>query len=442
MIVASFLARTQVQAQLQEAMFRCLLLSLSLLTASQVFAQQDATLLSRILADYKIKTSVGLQLWATYSQNMQVLDAATNTYRPVDDRLNVQLRRSRFTLSGQPYPTLRFNVTAGLDLVGHDLLSGTEAGGNNGPSPLFRIWNAYLTWQLTPQRDLLYFTSGYFVSPLGRESNTSAVRSNSFEKAWSQNYLRRHLVGTGPGRAMGLLVGGQLHNAENNLHLTYELALQNPVFEAYGGNSTGAKSSPLLSGRLSAHFGDAESQTYSLSHKVNYFGKRRGLTLSLAAARQGNTDLFASSGVFGAEILFNHAAFHLDGEYFVLQRTTNTATSEGTTGYLRLGKNFALPKKLVLEPVISYWFFRGGKTIAEIEQANLLNFFSGDDTGIDMGANLYFNPDTKLSLFYAYRAGDAGQGEPQLVNNNFYQQPGVGAVKRGSYLGAGWVVVF
>ncbi len=115
--------------------------------------------------------------------------------------------------------------------------------------------------------------------------------------------------------------------------------------------------------------------------------------------------------------------------------------AKGTTGYLRLGKNLSLPRGLVLEPVVSYWFFRGTDTSEGVREANLLDSFSGKDTGLDLGANLYFNPNTKLSLFYAHRAGDAGEGPPQLTNNNFFQQPGVGAVRRGSYFGAGWVVI-
>ncbi len=422
-------------------------LSLCLLAASPLFAQRDSSLLSNLLKDYQIKTSVGLQLWATHAQNMQVYSPTVEGgYLPVDNRTNIQLRRSRFTISGQPYTTLQFKLTASLDLVGHDVLAATEAGGNNGSSPNFRIWNAYLNWQLTPPNDLAYLTAGYFVSPIGRESNTAALRSTSFEKAWSQNYLRRHLTGIGPGRAMGIMLGGQLQNSRDKTWLTYEVALQNPVFEAFNGNSTGMANSPLVSGRLSTHLGDPENQRYSLSHKVNYFGKRRGLTLSLAAAHQGETDYFDQNTAYGAEVLYNHPAFHLDGEYFFLSRTgtdgTETIATNATTGYLRLGKNFTLPRALILEPVVSYWFFHGPKSAAELVQADLLHTFTGNDAGLDVGANLYFNPNTKFSLFYAYRTGDAGAGLPQLTNNNFFQQPGVGAVKRGNYFGAGWVVIF
>ncbi|MEM9260179.1 MAG: hypothetical protein AAGA62_11070 [Bacteroidota bacterium] len=427
-------------------MLKGVLLTIGLLLAATIRSQGDSSALNQLLENYNIKASVGLQLWATYSQNMQVFSQATNTYLPVDNRLNVQLRRGRFTVSGQPYPTLKFKVTAALDLVGHDLLAATEAGGNNGGSPSFRLWNAYLNWQLIKKEDLLYFTAGYFVSPIGRESNTAAVRSTSFEKAWSQNYLRRHLTDTGPGRAMGVMVGGQWHKPGGNRHLTYELAVQNPAYEAYGGNSSGNTYRPLLSGRLSLHLGDPENEVYSLSHKLNYFAKRKGLTLSLAAATQGEADRYAAKGAYGGELLWNSQVFHLDGEYFVLWQNEHSLTSSGKTGaktgYLRICKNLALPKALVFEPVISYWFFQGALTAEEIGRAAVADFFSGADEGLDIGANLYFNPNTKLSFFYAHRNGRAGAGQASLINNNYYQQTGVGAVLRGSYFGAGWVVVF
>lgn len=427
-------------------MLRMSLLYGCLLVAGQLAAQSDSTTFSKLLAGYKIKTSIGLQLWSTYSQNMQVYDPETQTYLVADNRLNTQLRRSRFTISGHPYPLLNFKITAALDLVGHDVLAATEAGGNNGSSPNFRIWNAYVNVKLRPKGDHLYLTTGYFVVPIGRESNNAALRSTSFEKAWSQNYLRRQLTGIGPGRAMGIMLGGQFHNEAGTLHLTYEAAIQNPVFQAFGGNSTGTQWSPLVTTRLSVHVGDAENQTYSLDHKVNYFGKRTGLTLSLARASQGRTASFSRNGAYGMEILLNSPEFHLDGEYLVLQRSDDgvgaNATIESFTGYLRIGKNFSLRKQRVLEPVVSYWFFRGPETIDEINTSSAQAGFSGADSGLDIGGNFYFNPNFKLSLFYAQRAGDPGEGKPWLINNNFYQQSGVGAVKRGDYLGLGLAVTF
>ncbi|MEZ5058928.1 MAG: hypothetical protein R2879_17985 [Saprospiraceae bacterium] len=53
-------------------------------------------------------------------------------------------------------------------------------------------------------------------------------------------------------------------------------------------------------------------------------------------------------------------------------------------------------------------------------------YFGEDSFGLeqiyDIGANLYFNPDLKLSLHYTHRRGDPGDaGDGSTVNNYFFQ---------------------
>lgn len=416
-------------------------LALLFLLSTTVNAQQDSTALSRLLADYRIEASIGMQLWSSYSAGMSLYDSESEAYTGVDNRINTQLKRSRFIIGGKPYETISFQIIGALDFVGRDVLSATDAGFNNGGSPNFRIWNVALNWQLARGRDEAHLIAGYFVSPLGRESNTPALRSNSYEKAWSQNYLRRHLVGTAPGRAAGVMLAGQTHAGDKQKHLTYELALQNPFIGVFGGNSSGRQASPLVVGRLSLSLGDPENETYSIGHKVNYFGKRSGTTLSIAGARQGRTDHFRENVAYGFEVLANYPAFHVDGDVYRMRRTGGAFSTEGTTGYLRVGKNFDLPRQLILEPVVSYWFYRGATEATAIAEATALGEFAGKDNGLDLGANLYFNPDFKLSLFYALRQGSAGEGDPVTIINNYYQQPGAGAIERGNYVGVGLVVI-
>ena len=47
------------------------------------------------------------------------------------------------------------------------------------------------------------------------------------------------------------------------------------------------------------------------------------------------------------------------------------------------------------------------------------------------------SPKARFSLSYTLRDGEAGDLESSLVNNNFFQQGGAGAIERGSYLGIG-----
>lgn len=412
-----------------------------------LYAQRDSSSFHQILEKYDIKASVGLQLWTTYSTGMEIFDAETNQYLPVENRLNTQLRRTRLSLKGKPYDDLSFNFTAALDLVGKDLLSATEAGVNNGPSPEFRLWNAFVQWRLIPKKEFLNLIAGYQVLQMGRESITSALRSTSMEKSWSQNYLRRHLTGIGPGRAMGLNLGGLFRNNNSKVHFEYNLGVFNPVFEAFNGNSTGWKSSPLIVGRAIFHFGDPESMVYSMGHKNNYFGKRKGLSIGVGAAEQGRTDLFKQNRALGADILFNYGAFNLDGEYYRLYRSSfeeeavAAFSTAAATGYLRLSYNVELPRKFVLEPVATYWFFKGPMEADQQAQAQLLKSFAGEDESIDLGGNFYWNPNFKISVHYTWRWGDAGAGGAGVDFNNYFNQSGLGAIRRGNWLGLGMVAI-
>ena len=421
-------------------LFRFLPFFFLLLGSATSLAQTDSTKLTRFLANYRIVPSLGLQSWATYTMGMEVLDPESNTYRAVDNRLNLQLRRTRLALNGQPYERLRFSFVTALDQLGSDALAATQAGSTNGLAANFRVWNAWLQYALKPESDGLYLLAGYFVPPVGRETTTPALRSTSFEKAGSQFYLRRHLLNSGPGRAYGLMLAGQQHAPSGNFHLTYEAALTNPAFTGFDGNSVGEIYSPLLTGRLSVHVGDPEAATYTINRRVNYFGKRRGLTVALTGGRQGHSDRYASNGAYGMEWLANHSGWQVDGEWLRLFRGGGGSQYGAQTGYLRLGRNFPLPREEILEPVLMYWWFAGPVGGTELDLADTVNGFTGQDRGFDFGVNWYLNPDFRLSLFYAVRRGKESTAGESLTRNTYYQQTTTHGIRRGDYLGVGWVV--
>jgi hypothetical protein len=60
---------------------------------------------------------------------------------------------------------------------------------------------------------------------------------------------------------------------------------------------------------------------------------------------------------------------------------------------------------------------------------------------MDLGANIYWNPDFKISLHYTWRWGDAGATAAGATFNNYFRQSGLGAIERGDWLGLGLVVV-
>ncbi|HMQ47791.1 MAG TPA: porin [Saprospiraceae bacterium] len=414
-----------------------------------LMAQQPSNRLGKKLDEYKIKMEIGLQLWGSYTLGQKVYDSKDSLYHPVDDRLNFQIRRTRIGFKGQPYPNLQFNLTAALDLVGRDLLSGTEAGVNNGASPQFRLWNAYVQWRLTPENEKLNLIIGYLPPQIGRESITAALRSTSMEKAWSQNYLRRHLTGIAPGRAPGLHLGGLFWNKATKTGWRYDVGVFSPVYESYNGNSTGKQYAPLLVGRLLFAAGMPESDKYSVSHKINYFGKRQGLSIALAGATQGATDLFHSSQTLGADVLLHFGQWTLDGDWTYLWRSglasndqQNTFLVSAQTGYIRLGYNFDLPKDYVLEPVAMYVAYEGEMEKTAQDEAQQVGMPAGEEYIFDLGFNFYFNPDLRLSLHYTWRNADAGESGPGATVNNYFFQGGVGAIQRGDWVGLGLIGFF
>ncbi len=413
-------------------------------------AQDESNRWLEKLKDFKIQPTLGFQLWGTYTNGEELYNEDVGRYENIDNRVNFQIRRTRIGLKGQPYENLKFNLTGALDLVGRDILAGTEGGGNNGGSPSFRVWNAYVQWRVRNNDEALNLVVGYLPAQIGRESMTSALRSTSMEKAWSQNYLRRHLTGIGPGRAVGVNLGGILLPEKGKIGIGYDVGIYNPVFEGFSGNSIGKHFSPLLVGRLAWHIGDPEFKKYTISHKVNYFGKRNGLTVAIAGATQGETDLFLQNQALGIDVLFNWGNLNIDGDWTILSRggerlledEIRAFTSTSNTGYIRASYNLVLPNQFVLEPVVMLVQFNGALDAIEQADASSVGALHGTDQSLDFGFNLYPNPDLKLSLHYTFRRGDAGAvGDGAKINNYFYQS-GAGAIHRGEWLGMGLIAIF
>ena len=417
---------------------------------SLIYSQEKSNNWVNKLEKYQLQPILGLQLWSTYTLGMEIFDIEEQTYTKVQNRINTQLRRSRLGIKGMLNPNLKFNFITSLDLVGKDNLSGTDANGNNGSSPNFRIWNAYVQWKIRPKSDAIHLSIGYLPPQIGRESINSALRSTSIEKSWSQNYLRHHLTGTGPGRVMGLNLGGVFPLAAKQFKLGYDFGLFNPVFQSDAGNSSGRKSTPLLVGRIVVHIGDAEQKKYTLSHKVNYFSTRQGLSVALSGAHQGNTDLYDKNYVVGGDFLLNWNHFNFDGEWTLLRRLRKTQNPRlkndqlsvnSNTGYVRMSYNIHLKNQWVLEPCLMFMQFNGAMDTIGQTEAKLLSSHSGRDHNLDIGGNLYFNPDLKLSLHYTFRDGEIGDIGPGASINNYFYQAGIGAIKRGEWLGIGLVTM-
>ena len=400
--------------------------------------ENEPSIWDKISEDFKIKPVVGIQIWSTYTHGAEIFDDVEGRYEAVDDRFNTQIRRGRFGLKGEPYPGLKFNFTTALDLVGRDLLSGTQGGANNGGFPVLRVWNAYMSWKVLQSSDLLHLSGGFMVPQIGLESITPALRVSSMEKSWSQNYLRRHLVGLGPGRSVGLNIGGLYYEEDSKVALKYDIGLFNPSFSEYSGNSVGNQYAPLLTFRGVIQLGQAEAETYSLRHWDNFYGSRKGLSIGFYGSWQGETSFFDKSSTVGADILFNYGKWNIDGEWALLSRSGDHSTSS-QTGYVRVAWLSKRSSIKVWEPVVMWTYFLGPMDVVEQEAAQVMNTFAGNDQTLSIGLNYHLNAKLKLSANYTYRIGDEGDALPGATFNNHFFQRGVGAIQRGSWAGLGLI---
>jgi hypothetical protein len=400
--------------------------------------------------DFKIEPFFMTQLWSSYTFGQEVFNQETNLYEQVDNRANVMFRRARLGFRVQAYKNLKFTLVGAYDLVGRDVLSGTVGGANNGSLPEFDIWDAFVQWKISQKDETLNLVGGYFRPQLSRESITSGWSVNSMEKSMSQNYIRRHLVGYGPGRALGLNLGGLWLNESKNLGLNYNVGIFNPVYTANSANSQGSQFAPLLVGRMVLNIGDPEMTKYKIGYDINYYGQRRGLSLGLSGSWQGETILFQSSYATEMDFLLNLGPLNLDGEWNLMWRQGQRDLGENAirdftyasnAGHIRMGYNVVVGK-MFLEPSFMIMEFNGGKTAIEQADASAIGSFSGSEATYDLGVNWYLNKKRlKLMLHYTWHEGDAGDAGAGATVNQFFSQSSVGAIRRGDWLGLGMNII-
>ncbi len=396
---------------------------------------------------FKIDIKTMIQLWSIYSTGFEIYNSTTRGYEPVDDRFNTSLRRARLVFNGTPYERLQYTLALFYDQIGRDILS-SGVGVSNRAEPSVGVWDAFLQWKVIPNSEVLNVVGGWFRPQIQRENITSGWAVNSFEKSMSQNYLRNHLVGAGSGRTAGLNIGGLINSRHAGLY--YNIGIFNPI-TVLNGSSTGKNFAPLLAGRVVFTVGEPEMQKYGISYDINYFNQRRGLSLDFNAAHQGETDLFESSLTLGSGFLLNYNAFQLDGEWTWMERTgqeklpnqsTRSIAARASTGHLRVGVNIPAGR-FVLEPVAMLMHFEGAKAAQAQADALILGTSSGSETTYDLGLNWYLDKkNLKLMLHYTFRDGMPGAAGDGATVNQFFLQNGVGAIRRGNWLGLGMNAIF
>lgn len=417
-------------------LFLCICLALITTTLS-VGQESSSSPWEGFRDQYKLKVGMSFQLWGSYTLGQQYYDYNATRYRPVDDRADMQLRRTRLSVSGQPYPNLDFKLVASLDLVGRDVYSATQGGVNNGVPGQFGFWDLTFHYQPKLSSDLLHIHFGYMVPRFSRESLITIYDSSTFDKSWSQNYIRRALVGTGPGRAYGINVGGQ-HMWNDQFGFDYSVGAFLPSRFSSVANSRGISTSPLTTARISLIVGQPESTDYSTSYKVSYQCRRKGLTLAFNVANQGSTDLFTSTRLIGGDFLLNLGPLAIDGEYVIADRSRDDLSASISTGYVRLTYLWILPdKSWWLEPAMLWMRMQGGNDLASVSAADGLSFFTGRDDILDLNINLHLNPKLKFSLGYTINDGTVPSDVRGATSNNFFRNADGDAILRGDFIGVG-----
>lgn len=424
--------------------FVCLALGASAQTA-------DTTAPARWLLkkpNFRFQTTAMVQAWTIYSTQFERFNNQQGVYEPVDDRLNFSLRRARVVFNGEPYERLRYTIAMYYDQAGRDLLS-SGIGVTNKADPAVGIWDAFLEWRVLPKSQALNIVAGWFRPQIQRESITSGWTVNSFEKSSSQTYVRRHLVGTGPGRAAGINIGGLVQNEQ--LGVQYSVGIFNPVTTAFNAGSSGVRYAPLLSARAVISIGQPEQKQYGISYSINKLGERKGLSIDLNAARQGHTDLFTSSQLLGPGLLLNWGPITVDGEWMWLQRSGQRTLPDGQmrrftyqsgAGHARLGYTFFL-RRFALEPVAMAAWFEGAHDALAQADAKAVGESSGSEQTYDIGLNWYLNANQlKLMLHYTFRNGQPGAAGAGAEVNDYFFQGGIGPIHRGNWLGLGLNAIF
>ena len=419
-----------------------LILSLLFLTTATAQEAQRGSNDDRWYDNWTVKPILGVQTWATYTFGHEDFDVESGQYVSTSDRLNIMLRRLRFGTTAQVGDRLFIKFLGAADFVGTDQRAGTVGGENNGGFPNAQIWDVFAQYKISRNTEGLYVVGGYLRPCIGRESMSGAFGVSSFEKMWTQWYVRQHLVGTGPGGTGGIYLGGLKHLGEK-VHVDY----RGGVFNAQNnGISAGRESSSLFAGRVNFMFGDAENDlwTYGLPN-ANSFGKRHTVAVALNLATEGSTGSASDgTGLVGVDALINFGMFHAEGEYHRMTRGADGFDDYSSATYgVRVGYSFTLTRPgdenrpSYLEPSVMVYGFSGAEDLDEYAAVVATNYFGGTERVIDVGLNYHLKPGkVRLSLHYVNMDGSPGDLPEDGRLTWYNRQGGIGGIRRGDYLGA------
>jgi hypothetical protein len=348
------------------------------------------------------------QLWGVYT-----IDRVENNQK-YDNRMDFFLRRAFLGFKGTITEDLSYSIMFQYNNVGLDPHTATSKYNNVGYFPQnqnnqqFQPFDINFTYAL--HKNWANITVGYFRPQVGRE-HISFLDSISFEKTLANFYPRLHLVGTLPGRELGINLGGLYNDEKGKWGIDYRFGVFNP--DKMGGSSPGytGGDSLLYTARIALSLGDPEFKKYALVPKLNYFGKRNGITFAANYAYQGrgkdssNLALnpvnvsFKNNQMIGFDILANYKNFIFNAEYDILKRNYDNSSLNYSdkVWHVRTAYDFRLPNKTILQPAFAYEEWQGDEKSI---------YGNGNYKVTDVGVNWYIKPGfIKLNLHYVKQAG-------------------------------------
>ncbi len=352
-----------------------------------------------------------------------------------EKRLDFYIRRARLGLKGQAFPRLDYLTQFAYDNLGKDPYTGTIGSPQKLEMTEFRVWDAYFMYHLDSA--FANITFGLFRPEVSREFISSYTAVPSLEYALTYYYLRDHLATRPTARETGVNLGGLYADSTRMWGTSYNFGVFDAAQEKNSDLKGSLRWSPLVTGRLSVSFGDTDSYKYKLNPDINFFGRRRGITIGVYGTHQGRASesyepkdtVATASGIltqktkgykggfkrndtYGTDLLADFAGFEIDGEYTFLHREFSDAfrsafpaavKSEVTVDkvwHVRGGYSFPLPRDMFIEPSLMYTRFDG-------DAASMI-YPGGVDHQLDIGVNWYVNKNAlKISTHYVSQDGRA-----------------------------------
>ncbi|WP_457627461.1 porin [Persephonella sp.] len=370
------------------------------------------------------------QIWGVYSTDLSI--PGENSLKK---RVDGYIRRGRFGFRGRLTGDISYKIWFAYDNVGKDSYNPADVARgsikNEGSYSKIELWDAFFTWHI--DRHLANITFGYFRPQIGRENITSGFAVLSFEKGLPNFYVRRHIIGkpdsdsgfsSTNGRIYLINWGGLLNREGWSLNWNAGIGDNQNYTDA-------SNWSPFFSFRTVFSFGQPELKRYSLGYTQTFFGRRKGVSLGLNYAYQGEgvektisgQPKFSNNRMFGVDILGSYRNIEIVGEYDILRRKWSDGRRYTDRVWeVKIGYSIQLQNGRVIQPSFSYSRFRPDSNGNSI-------FGRKENVWWDAGINYYINGQkAKITLHYA---------SGKVYNYTNPETADTGTVKS-SYIGIGF----